>query len=112
MLIISINLNFHYFQIGYCCSRPLSSSTDLTEIIKKPTVEYRKVAKKLEPLLEFINFERIKERYYWPLKIISAEIILNQKLRLEYRGIPIYKFNEKDKSLRVSQIFSSKVKKK
>ena len=34
-----------------------------------------------------------------PLKIFPTEIILNddhQKLRLEYRGIPIYKFNEKD----------------
>ena len=78
------------------------------QVENKCIADHQKVAKELEPLVQFIDFKRIKGQILndviCPLEIIPAEIISNVYCQKgsnnadsnEFRGIPIFKLNESD----------------
>ncbi|CAB5356810.1 unnamed protein product [Rhizophagus irregularis] len=82
------------------------------QVVSEPITDHQKVAKELEPLVEFIDFRRIKGSILVdmiePLEIVPAKIILNiyrqciksNNFNLnDIRGIPIlpkYRINESD----------------
>jgi hypothetical protein len=82
----------------------LEQIDNLTQLKNKLITNRQKVAKELEPLVEYIDFRRIKKGQFdfiKPLKIIPDEIIqhnsesINSNLN-NIRGIPIYRIKESD----------------
>jgi hypothetical protein len=82
----------------------LEQIDNLIQVENKLIMNHQKVAKELEPLIEYIDFKRIKREQFdiiEPLKIISSEIIqlISKSIDSELnniRGIPIYRIKESD----------------
>ncbi|GES97560.1 hypothetical protein GLOIN_2v1788445 [Rhizophagus clarus] len=74
------------------------------QVVNKYITNHQKVAKELEPLIEYIDFSRIKKGQFdfiEPLKIIPAEIIQHTLESSDsdlsnIRGIPIYRIKESE----------------
>ncbi|CAB5188897.1 unnamed protein product [Rhizophagus irregularis] len=82
----------------------LEQIDNLIQVENKLIVNYQKVAEELEPLIEYIDFRRIKRGqidFIEPLKVIPAEIIQHNSELIDsdlnnIRGIPIYRFKESE----------------
>uniref|UniRef100_U9UII7 B30.2/SPRY domain-containing protein n=1 Tax=Rhizophagus irregularis (strain DAOM 181602 / DAOM 197198 / MUCL 43194) TaxID=747089 RepID=U9UII7_RHIID len=82
----------------------LEQIDNLIQVENKLIANHQKVAKELEPLIEYIDFRRIKRGQFdfiEPLKIIPAEIIQHNSELVDsdlnnIRGIPIYRFKESE----------------
>ncbi|CAG8647027.1 uncharacterized protein OCT59_000934 [Rhizophagus irregularis] len=82
----------------------LEQIDNLIQVENKLIVNHQKVAEELEPLIEYIDFRRIKRGqidFIEPLKVIPAEIIQHNSELIDsdlnnIRGIPIYRFKESE----------------
>ncbi|RGB27928.1 BTB/POZ protein [Rhizophagus diaphanus] len=80
---------------------PLEQTENSVQVENKIIVDHQKIAKELEPLIEYIDFRRIKRAqidFIEPLKVIPAEIIQHNTELIDsdlnnIRGIPIYIFS-------------------